>query len=73
MILSIALVTIGLYEVIGQNFIFKHKLYFANDVDHRLKPGSKADINSDGIRSMVEASEFHEEDLNMIPLGDSFI
>ena len=72
-ILFVIFVTIILFEIIGQNFLFKGQLYFINNVDHRIKPRSSADINSDGIRSIVESNSFHNEDLNIIFLGDSYI
>lgn len=66
--------TIILYEILGQNLYYiKGELYFVENVDHRMKPRSRADINSDGIRSIVEANIFNKEDLNIIFLGDSFI
>ena len=65
--------TIILYEIIGQNFLFKREVYFVERVDHRMKARSREDINSDGIRSIVEANSFHKEDLNIIFLGNSFI
>jgi len=40
--------------------------------DHRIPANSAPDINSDGIRSRVEAEAFKEEDFNIIFLGDSF-
>jgi len=72
-ILFVIFVTIILFEIIGQNFLFKGKLYFVNNVDHRMEPRSGADINSDGIRSIVESNSYHKEDLNIILLGDSYI
>jgi lysophospholipase L1-like esterase len=72
-ILSTILVTIILFEFIGQNYLFKDRLYFVHDVDHWMEPRSREDINSDGIRSTVEADCFHDEDLNIVFLGDSFI
>ena len=72
-ILFVIFVPIILFEIIGQNFLYKGQLYFVNNVAHRMKPRSKADINSDGIRSLVEADSFHKEDLNIVFLGDSFI
>ena len=53
--------------------LYKGAFYFVDDVAHRMKPKSKADVNSDGIRSIVEADSFHKEDLNIIFLGDSFV
>ena len=72
-ILSTILSTIILFEFIGQNYLFKHKISLITDVDHRIIPREKEDINSDGIRSLVEADRFREEDLNIVFLGDSFI
>jgi len=71
--LTVLAVLLSLFELIGQNFLFKDKLYFVNDIDHRMIPNSREDINSDGIRSKVEASNFSEDALNIIILGDSFI
>jgi hypothetical protein len=67
------LVTVGLFEFIGQKYVFEGELYFVHDVDHRLEPHKSKDINSDGIRSLVEADSFREEDINIIFLGDSFV
>ena len=72
-ILFILFVPIILFEFVGQNYLYKGAFYFVNDVAHRMKPKSKADVNSDGIRSIVEADSFHKEDLNIIFLGDSFV
>ena len=73
LLLFVIFVIIIIYEIVGQNFLYKGELYFVHDVAHRMKPKSKPDINSDGIRSIVEADSFHKEDLNIILLGDSFI
>lgn len=40
--------------------------------DHRIPPNSTPDINSDGIRSRREASDFTEANFNILFLGDSF-
>lgn len=40
--------------------------------DHRIPPRSGPDINSDGIRSRREASDFTPDGYNVIFLGDSF-
>jgi hypothetical protein len=72
-ILCIGLAVVVIYEVAGQLILTKDRLWFVNDADHRLKPGSQSDINSDGIRSLVEADSFREEDLNIILLGNSYV
>jgi hypothetical protein len=43
-----------------------------DDPDHRWKPHEREDINSDGIRSYREATEFKPEDFNIIFSGDSY-
>jgi len=57
-----------------------HQLYdlmlwqtLIEDIDHRLKPNEKDDINSDGIRSFREAGDFPAEDFNIIFSGDSYV
>ncbi len=74
---TLLLVTLGLglafVEYVGQNYLFKDMLYFVNDVDHRMRPNSREDINSDGIRSRLEASAFPAQDHNIVFLGDSFV
>ena len=72
-LIAVSLVTLTLFEFIGQKLIFRHKLYFVNDVDHRMEPYSEADINGDGIRSLVEADAFPADDQNIVFLGDSFV
>lgn len=71
--LLIGLISLFLFEAVGQSFLFRDKLYFVNDVDHRMEPFSEPDINSDGIRSFKEATAFQAEDVNIIYLGDSFV
>ena len=41
--------------------------------DHRMTQEMHDDVNSDGIRSGVEAGDFHEKDFNIVVLGDSFV
>lgn len=41
-------------------------------MDHRIKPESGKDINSDGVRCYRESSEFADDGFNIIFLGDSF-
>lgn len=67
-----ALATLLLFELVGQ-LVFRNKLYFVNDVDHRMKPFETEDINSDGIRSAVEATDFPPEARNILFLGDSYV
>jgi len=67
------LLAVGLYEYIGQNHFFENKLYFVNDLDHRMVPNSAPDINSDGIRSLRESDEFDDSTDNIVFLGDSFV
>jgi hypothetical protein len=50
----------------------KDLLQVLRDIDHRLAPGSEWDINTDGIRSVHEASFFGDGDLSVVFLGDSF-
>ena len=72
-LLLAAFATLVLFELVGQTLVFRDKLYFVNDVDHRMEPFSADDINSDGIRSRVEATSFPEEAHNILFLGDSFV
>jgi hypothetical protein len=44
---------------------------YALDVDHRPRPHT-AGTNEDGIYSRLSATEFREEDFNVVCLGDSF-
>ena len=71
--IGVLLVTLVLFEWMGQSFFLKNKLYLVNNVDHRIPPHRSPDINSDGIRSPVEANEINDEDLNIVFLGDSFV
>lgn len=73
MLLVAAALSLALVEFVGQKFLFKDMLYFVNDVDHRMRPNSRDDINSDGIRSRLEASEFPASEQNIVFLGDSFV
>lgn len=41
--------------------------------DHRMTQVMNGDVNSDGVRTALEADEFREEDFNIIVLGDSFV
>jgi len=68
-----ASVCLGILEYVGQNYLFNNKLYFVNDLDHRMVPNSSPEINSDGIRSTKEGEDFRIEDENIIFLGDSFV
>ena len=61
------------YEFIGQNYVFRNRLYFVDNIDHRMVPNSAENINSDGIRSTVEANIFQDENTNIVFLGDSFV
>lgn len=72
-VFATAAVTIFLFEAIGQLIVFRHKVNFINDVDHRMEPYSEPDLNGDGIRSTVEADHFPPQDQNIIFLGDSFV
>lgn len=72
-VLGIGLLSVLLFEFVGQTFLFEDKLYFVNDVDHRMEPFSEPDLNSDGIRSFREAEDFREEAVNIVYLGDSFV
>lgn len=40
--------------------------------DHRMTKQYNNNVNSDGIRSPVEADSFHDKDFNVLFLGDSF-
>jgi len=42
------------------------------DPDHRWKPHEREDINSDGLRSYRESTEFKSADFNIIFSGDSY-
>ena len=67
------LAALVLVEWMGQSVLSKKELYMVDDVDHRIPPRSGPDINSDGIRSRVEANAIDDEDLNIVFLGDSFV
>lgn len=41
--------------------------------DHRMTRAMNDDVNTDGVRSGLEASVFRDEDFNIIMLGDSFV
>lgn len=76
-ILALAISTtlsIAVMEWAGQAII-QHRVSrdFNIDPDHRLKPNPAEGVNSDSIRSRVEASDFSEDTFNIIVLGDSFV
>ena len=54
-VLVITALSVLLLEFIGQKLLFRGQIYIVDDVDHRLQPNRKQKINSDGIRSDVEA------------------
>jgi hypothetical protein len=53
------------------DYILWNKL--VEDIDHRHKPNEKKDINSDGIRSFREATDFSPEKTSVVFAGDSFV
>lgn len=57
-------------ELFGR-FLFSDKIAFIKNIDHRMS-SDEVGKNSDGILSDKEASDFPEEDLNIIFLGDSY-
>lgn len=64
----------ALFEAAGRAIIRRRiSRTFNTDVDHRLKPNPAEGINSDGIRSRVEASDFADDTFNIILMGDSFV
>jgi hypothetical protein len=67
-----SILSIIVFELIGQEFLYKDKLYFISDIDHWNIPDGR-EINSDGLRCGYEAEHFREEDLNIIFLGDSYV
>ncbi len=70
-LILIAIVTIELMAVkIVPGLATWHD--FMADTDHRMEPYEKKDINADGIRSYRASDDFHEDDFNVIFLGDSF-
>lgn len=72
-IVFLLVVVIGLLEILARQIDgWNQWLNIIGNPDHRMPPHSAPDINSDGIRSKREASDFHEEDFNIIFLGDSF-
>ncbi len=72
--LALALVVLlATFEVLGRTIVFRDRLYFVDDVDHRPAPHSGRGINADGIRSPVESTAFDPDDRNLIVLGDSFM
>ena len=68
-----SILAVGIFEYVGQNYFFANKLYFVNDVDHRMIPNSSPEINSDGIRSFRESDDFNKSTNNIVFLGDSFV
>ena len=72
-VLVITALSVLLLEFIGQKLLFRGQIYIVDDVDHRLQPNRKQKINSDGIRSAVEAEHFQENHHNIVFLGDSFV
>lgn len=72
-ILVVAAVTWLAFEWLGA-LVLRHQFQRTHriDLDHRLKPASAPDINSDGIRSLREAREFAPSGFTIIFLGDSF-
>ena len=73
-VITLLILPIGLllFEKIVPRFMTPERRAFLRDVDHRVKPGEYG-TNSDGIRTAKEAVEFHQEDTNVIFLGDSFV
>jgi hypothetical protein len=41
--------------------------------DHRMTQEQYDDVNSDGVRSAKEAGDYHDDDFNIVVLGDSFV
>jgi len=62
----------AVYEAVGQFWLFKKRLNYYSDVDHRMEPKPEKGINSDGLRCDLEATDIKDESLNVIILGDSF-
>jgi hypothetical protein len=71
-LVAFGVAAIAALEIVGQT-VLSDRLYVVDDVDHRLKPGSAPDLNSDGIRSPRAPAEFGADGLNVIFLGDSFV
>lgn len=62
-----------LWVIFSMAFFAEIFAQVVRDPDHRMTSAKFTGLNSDGIRSSREASEFPEEDFNIIFLGDSFI
>ena len=71
-LLLLGAVSFAAFEVVGQALL-EDRLYFVDDVDHRMKVGSAPDLNADGIRSARAPEEFGPDGLNVVFLGDSFV
>ena len=73
--LLVTLTCLTIIEVTLRYFVFIpwSEENIVNNPDHRMTHFSHNNINSDGIRSRQEASDYHGEDFNIIFLGDSFI
>lgn len=67
------MIAIAAFELLGQRVLYREKLYFINDVDHRMLPYSRPDVNGDGVRCPIEPHQFRPQDYSIIFLGDSFI
>ncbi len=63
----------AMFDCVGARVVrWQLSLTHTPDVDHRMVPFAYPWINSDGIRSDFEASDFSDESFNVICMGDSF-
>jgi hypothetical protein len=72
LLLGISLVLLVTFELLGRYWLFADRLDMVHDVDHRMKPEWEG-INTDGIRSDLDADAFSPEAFNILLLGDSFV
>lgn len=74
----VILLILAAFELVCQKALYPGRMRLVRDIDHRIKPGrpgqqGRVTINSDGIRSLLEADDFNEGGLNILFLGDSFV
>jgi len=66
-------IAVAALEVLGRPLVEGLLYFMVTDVDHRPKPGSSEGINSDGIRSRIEADDIPDDAFRIVMLGDSFV
>lgn len=73
-ILLMLLVSVVAIEIVVRQIpLFRYGVDVIHNPDHRMRPFQERGINSDGIRSKVEAVDVNDKDFNVIVLGDSFM